>query len=182
MGNLSGSSEDPAARRASSNTPSRISPTADRWRGIASEIFHLCPVIGYIDPMSWVLFFDCDCAFCSASVRRAFTFDKHRRLKYSPLQGKLAAEKGFSSYADKSGGTMVVLRESDGEVFLRSDAAIEIARALGGGWRIFSLAALIPRSIRDGVYQWIARHRYWFSSTGDFCLLPDPEMQKQILE
>lgn len=132
--------------------------------------------------MRWVLFFDGDCAFCSASVRRAFKFDKHRRLRYSPLQGKLAAEKGFSAYADKVDGTMVVMRESDGKVFLRSDAAIEIARALGGGWRIFSLAVLIPRFIRDGVYRWISRHRFWFSSKGDFCALPDPEMEKLILE
>ncbi len=132
--------------------------------------------------MGWVLFFDGDCAFCSASVRRAFQFDTHRRLRYSPLQGKLAAEKGFSSFASKSGGTMVLMRESDGKVFLRSDAAIELARALGGVWRIFSLAVLIPRFIRDGVYRWIANHRYWFSSKGDFCVLPDPEMEKRILD
>lgn len=132
--------------------------------------------------MSWVLFFDGDCAFCSAGVRRAYKFDKHLQLKYSPLQGKLAAEKGFTAHADKSGGTMVLLRESDGKVFLRSDAAIELTRALGGWWRILSVTALIPRFIRDGAYKWVANHRYWFSSKGDFCVLPDPEMEKRILE
>ncbi len=132
--------------------------------------------------MGWVLFFDGDCAFCSAGVRRAWRFDKRENLKFSPLQGKLAAEKGFTQYADKDGGTMVLMREADGHVFLRSDAAIELTRALGGGWRGFAVAKLIPRFLRDAAYHWVATHRYWFSKKGDFCLLPDPEMEKRIIE
>lgn len=132
--------------------------------------------------MGWVLFFDGDCAFCSAGVRQAMRFDKQNRIKYSPLQGKLAAEKGFSAFADKSEGTMVLMRESDGKLFLRSDAVIELARALGGWWCLFLPAKLIPRFLRDAAYKWVARHRYWFSKKGDFCLLPDPEMMKRILE
>ena len=132
--------------------------------------------------MSWVLFFDGDCAFCSAAVRQAMRFDKHRRLKYSPLQGKLAAEKGFADFADKTEGSMVLMRESDARVFLRSDAAIELARALGGWWRLLVPVKFIPRFLRDAVYRWVARHRHWFSKKGDFCLLPDPEMEKRILE
>ena len=132
--------------------------------------------------MGWILFFDGDCAFCSAAVRRAMRFDRHHRLKFSALQGKLAAEKGFSAFADKNEGSMVLMRESDGKVFLRSDAAIELAGALGGWWRLFLPTRLIPRFLRDAAYQWVARHRYWFSKKGDFCLLPDPEMAKRILE
>ena len=52
-------------------------------------------------------------------------FDKHRRLMFSPLQGKLATEKGFSEFADASDGSMVLMREADGRIFLRSDAVIE---------------------------------------------------------
>ena len=132
--------------------------------------------------MGWVLFCDGDCAFCSAGVRQAMRFDKQNRIKYSPLQGKLAAEKGFSAFAGKSGGPMVLMRESDGKLLRRSDAVIELARALGGWWCLFLPAKLIPRFLRDAAYKWVARHRYWFSKKGDFCLLPDPEMMKRILE
>lgn len=109
-------------------------------------------------------------------------FDTRGNLKFSPLQGKLAAEKGFTQYADKSGGTMVLMREADGKVFLRSDAVIELTRALGGGWRIFAVAKFIPRFLRDAAYHWVATHRYWFSKKGDFCVLPDPGMEKRIIE
>jgi len=132
--------------------------------------------------MGWILFFDGDCAFCSAGVRRVVRFDPRGRVKFSPLQGRLAAEKGFASYADPAGGSMVLMRESDGKVFLRSDAMIELARALGGIWRVFVPAFLIPRFLRDVAYKWIARNRYWFSKKGDFCVLPDAELEKRILE
>jgi len=132
--------------------------------------------------MSWVLFFDGDCAFCSESVRRAVRLDKHERLKFAPLQGKLAAQMGFAENANKKGGSMILLRESDGKVFNRSDAAIELARALGGAWRLLTVTKFIPRFIRDGVYQWIADHRYLISEKGNFCAMPDPAVQKRILE
>jgi predicted DCC family thiol-disulfide oxidoreductase YuxK len=132
--------------------------------------------------MSWVLFFDGDCAACSESVRLAVRLDTHQRLKFAPLQGKLAAEKGFAENAGRSGGTMILLRESDGKVFKRSDAAIQLARILGGWWKLLVPVKFIPRAIRDGVYQWIADHRYWLSEKGNFCAMPDPEVQKRILE
>ncbi|MEC5129277.1 DCC1-like thiol-disulfide oxidoreductase family protein [Verrucomicrobiales bacterium BCK34] len=132
--------------------------------------------------MGWVLFFDGDCAFCSAGVRRAMRFDRQRRLKFSPLQGKLAAEKGFTEFSDEATGTMVLMREEDGRVFLRSDAAIQLARVFGGPWLIFLPAFLIPRFIRDAAYKWVARNRYLFSKKKDFCVLPDPEFEARVIE
>ncbi|MGL4400598.1 MAG: thiol-disulfide oxidoreductase DCC family protein [Luteolibacter sp.] len=130
--------------------------------------------------MGWVMFFDGDCAFCSASVRRAVRFDTHERISFAPLQGKLAAEKGFTRYAAKSGGSMVLLRESDNRVFTRSDAMIEMARALGGWWRICTLARWIPRTFRDWGYDLIANHRYLLAGKSDTCTVPDPAVLKRL--
>lgn len=132
--------------------------------------------------MGWVLFFDGDCAFCSASVRRVVRHDKRRRVAFAPLQGKLAAEMGFTKYADEAGGTMVLLRKSDGQVFLRGDALIELARALGGAWRIFTLARFIPKPLRDAVYQWVADNRHRIMGKTNRCLLPDSELRKRLRE
>ena len=132
--------------------------------------------------MSWVLFFDGDCAFCSKSVRQVVRFDRQQRVYFAPLQGKLSAEKGFTRYAAESDGTMVLLRESDGKVFIRSDALIELARALGGAWRLFTTARVIPKPLRDSVYRWVADHRYLFIGKSDACSLPDPELLKRLRE
>jgi len=132
--------------------------------------------------MGWIFFFDGDCAFCSAGVRRVMRLDRNKRIRFAPLQGKLSREKGFEVHADPAGGTMVLMRESDGAVFLRSDAVVELTRALGGWWRAFLPARLVPRCLRDAAYKLVARHRYWLSKKGDFCVLPDPEMESRILE
>jgi predicted DCC family thiol-disulfide oxidoreductase YuxK len=132
--------------------------------------------------MGWVLFFDGDCAFCSASVRRAVKLDTRKRLKFSPLQGKLAAVKGLAGNAAKQGGTMILMRESDGKIFRRSDALIELTRVLGGWWRLLTPVKIMPRFLRDAAYQWFADHRHWFSEKGNFCEMPDPEVQKRLLE
>lgn len=132
--------------------------------------------------MGWVLFFDGDCAFCSSAVRRAVKFDTRKRIRYAPIQGKLAASKGLSGFAGKTGGTMVLMRESDGKIFMRSDALIELTRVLGRAWRLLTPVKFIPRFLRDGVYQWFADHRHWFSEKGGFCHLPDPEVEKRLLE
>lgn len=132
--------------------------------------------------MSWTLFFDGDCAFCSRSVRRVVSFDKHRRLSFAPLQGKLAAELDFTQYAAARGGTMILLREADGKIFMKSDALVELANALGGGWRAMALARYIPKFLRDGVYDWIAKNRYLLAGQPDSCALPDPEFLKRLRE
>ncbi len=132
--------------------------------------------------MGWILFFDGDCAFCSAGVRRIFRADRRGRIRFAPLQGTLSREKGFSAQADPEGGSMVILREEDGASFLRGEAVLELARALGGPWRLLLFGRLLPQCLRDGLYSFVARNRYWISRKGDFCELPEPELLERILE
>ena len=132
--------------------------------------------------MGWVLFFDGECAFCSKSVRQVVRFDKRGLVSFAPLQGELSREKGFTKYAAEEGGTMVLLRESDGKVFMLSDGLIELSRIFGGWWRIFTLARFIPKPLRDQVYRCIARNRYRFMGKSDACSLPDPAVLKRLRE
>ncbi len=128
---------------------------------------------------TWTLFFDGDCAFCSQSVQRIARLDKRECIYFASLQGKLAASKGFEKYATANEGSMVLLRESDGKVFLRSDSLIELGRALGGAWRLTGVARLIPLFLRDGVYRLIAKNRRKLASSGS-CQLATPELLARL--
>jgi len=130
--------------------------------------------------MGWVLFFDGECAFCSASVRRVFHLNRRGNIAFAPLQGEFSRQHGFSHFAAKDGGTMVLLRESDGKAFTHSDGWIELGTALGGAWRVLSVFKLVPRFLRDGVYRWVAANRYHFMGKADTCALPDPELAKRL--
>ena len=135
-----------------------------------------------VNAMGWVLFFDGDCAFCSDAVRRVARFDARGRVDFAPLQGKLAGEMDLTANAAKSGGTMVLLREADGVLFTRSDALIELARALGGFWQVLTLSRFIPKPLRDWVYNRIADNRDRLIRKGTTCALPTPELRSRLRE
>jgi predicted DCC family thiol-disulfide oxidoreductase YuxK len=45
-----------------------------------------------------------------------------------------------------------------------------------------SLLTAIPKPIRDGVYDWVARNRYrWFGRL-DQCLVPVPDVQDRFID
>jgi predicted DCC family thiol-disulfide oxidoreductase YuxK len=126
-----------------------------------------------------VVFFDGECAFCSRCVRWVARRDRRGRISFAPLQGELARQHDFARFAAWDGGTLVVLREDDGEVFLLSDGWIELATALGGWWRVLTSARLVPKRLRDSLYRWIARHRHQLMGGPDRCDLVDPEVLKR---
>lgn len=50
-----------------------------------------------------------------------------------------------------------------GKWYLASDAIIQTGLGLGGIYKIFMLAYIFPKRIRDAVYNYIAKNRYkWF--------------------
>ncbi len=130
--------------------------------------------------MGWVLFYDGDCGFCSRSVRQVARWDRRGCIDFAPLQGEFARVHGFSKHAVEVGGTMVVLREADGEFFTHSDSLIELARALGGWWRLVAWARVIPKWLRDFGYRWVARNRYRLMGRSDGCAMLDPVILKRL--
>jgi predicted DCC family thiol-disulfide oxidoreductase YuxK len=76
-----------------------------------------------------------------------------------PLQGELAQKQGFSAEIAKDSGSMVVVREADGAVFTESEACLELARVMGGIWKLALILRMIPKSWRDRGYRMVSRHR-----------------------
>lgn len=131
--------------------------------------------------MRWVVFFDGDCAFCSRSIRLLARLDRLDHIRLSPLQGALAMDKGLSRFASEADGSMVVLRESDGTVFTHSSGVLEMSRALGFPWALFSIFTVVPKPLRDGVYKWIAGNRYRWFGKADVCQLPTEDVVRRLV-
>lgn len=128
-----------------------------------------------------MLFFDGDCAFCSKSVRYIYQLDTKRAVEFAPLQGVLAAELDLRKYAEKGGGSMVILRESDGVMFTKSDAIIELGKALGGVWAALARAfSLFPSLARDRIYDLIAKNRQMLAGKSNQCSIPDKDFMARM--
>jgi predicted DCC family thiol-disulfide oxidoreductase YuxK len=60
----------------------------------------------------------------------------------------------------------------NGKPFIKSAGYFEVAKALGGFWQLSLIFKIIPRPIRDWLYDRIARNRYrWFGKTEESCAL-----------
>jgi predicted DCC family thiol-disulfide oxidoreductase YuxK len=82
--------------------------------------------------------------------------DVRRIFRFAPLDsepGRLL----LSWHGVSVGGTVVVV--DDGQVFVRSGAVLRVLRRLGGGWHLLRIGGLIPRRVRDALYDLVARHR-----------------------
>jgi predicted DCC family thiol-disulfide oxidoreductase YuxK len=76
--------------------------------------------------------------------------------------------------------TFVVI--ADGRAYVRSDAAIRVARFLRGAWTLLSMLKIIPRPIRDYAYDVVARNRYRWFGRRDACIVPTPELRKRFID
>lgn len=75
----------------------------------------------------------------------------------------------------------VVLVVGD-RAYVRSDAALEVVRRLGFPWSLLAVFKVVPRPIRDVVYDWIARHRYRWFGRSETCWMPRAEWKERFLE
>lgn len=104
--------------------------------------------------------------------------DRRAALRFAPLQGTTAADVLPLSMATHMDS--FVLLDGNG-VHLRSDAAIRALEHLGGGWRTVRLLRLLPRVVRDTVYDLVAQRRHrWFGSM-EYCRLPEPGERARFL-
>ena|SRR5436190_3363963 len=135
--------------------------------------------------MDPVLLYDGECGMCAEGVQRVLRHDHHGTLRFAPLQGAFAsAVKARHPELGLVDSMIWVEPTGDGkeELFVRSAAGLRIARYLGGLWNIFLVAHAVPRSWRDAVYDFVARHRHHWTGTRDRCLVPSPEIAGRFLE
>lgn len=111
-------------------------------------------------PVPLVLY-DGTCGLCDGFVQWLLRRDPAGVLRFAPLEGPTAAAVR-ARHPGIAGVDSVVFVDADG-AHVRSEAALRTVAALGGGWRLVALARVVPRAVRDAVYDVIARTRHrWF--------------------
>jgi predicted DCC family thiol-disulfide oxidoreductase YuxK len=128
-----------------------------------------------------IILYDGACALCDASVKFCLPRDKAGRLYYcavqSPLGQRLVAEAGLDP-ADPA--SFIFLK--DGETLLRSTGALAVGRELCGPWPVLArIGWLVPRPLRDLVYDVIASNRTKWFGARELCLIASPQERQRFL-
>ena len=132
-----------------------------------------------------VLLYDGVCGFCNKTVQGLLALDKHGALRFAALQSPYGAGI-LARHPELANVDSVIYIEQPAtpaeRAFVRSTAALKIASYLGGVWRLALAAYIIPRPVRDALYDVIARNRYRFFGKHDSCLLPPPDVRARFVD
>lgn len=131
-------------------------------------------------PSDTIILFDGVCNLCSGAVQFILKHERSSVLRFASLQSE-AGIKLLSQYNINPQETDSIVLIENNHAYIRSTAALKIAKYLNAPWRIVSWFGFVPPFMRDGLYEWIARNRYRFFGKKDECWLPSPELRARFL-
>ncbi|MDZ4716219.1 MAG: DCC1-like thiol-disulfide oxidoreductase family protein [Cytophagales bacterium] len=127
-----------------------------------------------------IILFDGVCNLCNGFVRFVLPRDRKEAFLFGSLQSVRVREMLRNySYSSDSLSTVVLLEQN--QLYTRSTAVLRIARKLGGGWPLFYGFIIIPRFLRDGLYDLLARNRYRLFGQREICMVPTPEWKARFI-
>jgi predicted DCC family thiol-disulfide oxidoreductase YuxK len=134
-----------------------------------------------------ILLYDGVCGLCNRFVQFILRRDHAEVFRFAALQSPLAAQilqRHGASATHLDTVYVVVDPQQTGERLLaRSDAAIFVLATFGGIWAVTAaLCRVVPRPLRDAVYNLVARNRYPVFGKFDACPLPDPRHRHRFVD
>ena len=127
-----------------------------------------------------VLFYDGVCAMCNGIVKAVLSMDRDAQFHFAPLQGE-TAERARELYPDFPSEIETVVYLRQGEVFLRSRAAVLAVAELPYPGKALSWFRFLPTWLTDFFYGIVARVRYRVFGKYEQCPLPPAEARSRFL-
>ena len=133
-----------------------------------------------------VLLYDGVCAVCNKSVQTILKHDRHGTMRFAALQSDYGVA-AIERHPELRSVDSVILLDRAGVAgselaFARSTAALKVASYLGGVWKLFLIAYILPRPLRDSLYDFVARNRYKVFGKHESCMLPPPDSRARFLD
>lgn len=129
-----------------------------------------------------IILFDGVCNLCNNAINFVIAHDKKDVFRFASLQSelgrKLVSERGI----DPEVLDTIILIEPGVVYYEKSTAALKIAKDLSGGYSLMSHFLFLPKFIRDGVYNLVAKNRYSWFGKKDSCMIPTPELKAKFLD
>jgi len=132
-----------------------------------------------------LLLYDGTCGFCADTVQFVLRHDgRARTLKFASLQGPIGtAIRGRHPELASADSVVWLDGIDDSAPLVRSAAALRVLGYLGGAWAAAAtVGSMVPRGVRDCVYDLLARHRHRLAGEGAACVIPTVEERARFLD
>ena len=127
-----------------------------------------------------VIVFDGECIFCSGWVNFVLRHDRQGRYRFLTAQSPLGAAL-YRHYGLDSRNYETNILIEDGLAYLKSEGSLRMAAGLGFPWTLARVLRVIPRALRDPLYEIVARNRYRIAGRRNTCFVPTPQHRARFL-
>ncbi|CAM1340792.1 thiol-disulfide oxidoreductase DCC family protein [Tenacibaculum aestuarii] len=128
-----------------------------------------------------VILFDGVCNFCNNSVLKVIKYDTKNQFVFTSLQSAVGKEITQYLGIDTSKIDSIILYEPNVAYDIKSTAALRIMNDFGGIWKLTQVFLIFPESLRNLVYDYIAKNRYKWFGKKEACMIPSKEIQEKFL-
>jgi predicted DCC family thiol-disulfide oxidoreductase YuxK len=135
-----------------------------------------------VTPQTEYIFYDGHCGLCHRAVKFVLKHDHSgSAFRFTPLQGETIKSRVAPEQRATLPDSFVVLTKN-GTLLTRSNASLHVMQHLGGAWRLLAnVLGLIPRALRDLVYDFVARVRYRvFGRQDNLCPVVPPNLRQRF--
>ncbi|GEM55383.1 thiol-disulfide oxidoreductase [Flavobacterium branchiophilum NBRC 15030 = ATCC 35035] len=128
-----------------------------------------------------IILFDGVCNLCEASVLFVIEHDINDVFRFVALDSEKGKNILNTIHLDRNKVDSIVLYVAENQYYIKSDAAIEIALHFDGLWNIMVVFKIIPKVVRNVIYDFVAKNRYKWFGKKESCLMPNPSLKNKFL-
>ena len=127
-----------------------------------------------------ILLFDGHCNLCNGWVQFIVQRDSNGTIRFASLQSPAGRRLLEENKIDENYIESLVFFEEE-KYSVSSSAALRTLSYMDGWQQHLIFLAVVPRSLRDLVYRFIARNRYKWFGRREQCMIPTTELSKRFL-
>ncbi len=128
-----------------------------------------------------IILFDGVCNLCNSSINYVIDNDKNDIFRFVSLQSNLGIELQNYLGIKIENIDSIILYIPNEAYYIKSNAALKIMNEFSGLWKLTKVFYIIPTSLKDLIYDYVARNRYKWFGKEENCRLITPELKKKFL-
>lgn len=129
-----------------------------------------------------IILFDGVCNLCDSAVQMIIKHDTKDIFRYVALQSDLGQKMIKHLGIDTKKTDSIILYQPGFAYYYKSEAALEIAKILGGIFYFATIFSMFPTAFNNFIYDYIAKNRYKWFGKKENCMIPSKEQQAKFLE
>jgi len=128
-----------------------------------------------------IIVFDAQCLLCNGWVGFLLKHDRQGAFQFASIQGK-TGQSLLTQAGLEVDGLQTLLLVDEPHSWQHTAAILRVLHRLGWPWRAAWVGWLVPAPIRDEIYRWFARNRYWLFGRSEVCLMPPSDYAARFLD